>query len=115
MFVTPAFAQAAGSAGASGGSALMQFLPLIFIFVIMYFLLIRPQQKKMKETRAMIEAIRRGDMVVTQGGIIGKVTHVKEDGSNEVEVEISQGVKVRVVKSSISQVVSKTEPANSAN
>lgn len=115
MFVSPAFAQATGAAAPSGSSALMQFLPLIFIFVIMYFLLIRPQQKKMKQQRAMIDAIRRGDTVVTQGGIIGKVSHVKEDGSNEVEIEIASGVKVRVVKSSISQVVSKTEPATPAN
>ena len=89
-----------------------QFIPLILIFVIMYFLLIRPQQKKMKEHKAMVEALRRGDQVVTQGGIIGKVSKVKEDG--EVEVEIAEGVKVRVVQATISQVLSKTEPAEKA-
>ncbi|WP_420343686.1 preprotein translocase subunit YajC [Paenirhodobacter sp.] len=111
MFVTPAFAQDAGAA-AGGMAAFGQFLPLILIFVIMYFLLIRPQQKKVKEHRSMVEALRRGDQVVTQGGIIGKVTNVKEGG--EVEVEIAAGVKVRVVKSSITTVMSKTEPAASA-
>ena len=86
-----------------------QFVPLILIFVIMYFLLIRPQQKKMKEHQAMVEALRRGDQVVTQGGLIGKVSKVKED--NEIEVELAEGVKVRVVKSTIAQVLNKTEPA----
>ena len=89
--------------------ALGQFLPLILIFAIMYFLLIRPQQKKVKEHQAMVEAVRRGDQVITQGGLIGKVSKVKEDG--EIEVEIAEGVKVRVVKATLSQVVSKTEPA----
>ena len=86
-----------------------QFIPLILIFAIMYFLLIRPQQKKVKEHAAMVAALRRGDQVVTQGGMIGKVVKVKEDG--EVEVEIADGVKVRVVQSTIATVVSKTEPA----
>ncbi len=86
-----------------------QFLPLILIFAIMYFLLIRPQQKKVKEHQAMVAAVRRGDQVVTQGGLIGKVSKVKDD--NEVEVELAEGVKVRVVKSTIAQVTSKTEPA----
>jgi preprotein translocase subunit YajC len=89
--------------------ALGQFLPLILIFGIMYMLLIRPQQKKMKEHKSMIEALRRGDQVITQGGLIGKVAKVKEDG--EVEVEIAEGVKVRVVKATIAQVLNKTEPA----
>ncbi|MAC78405.1 MAG: preprotein translocase subunit YajC [Rhodobacteraceae bacterium] len=90
-------------------SAIAQFLPLILIFAIMYFLLIRPQQQKVKQHKAMVEALRRGDQVVTQGGLIGKVSKVKDD--NEVEVELSEGVKVRVVKSTIAQVLSKTEPA----
>lgn len=89
--------------------ALGQFLPLILIFGIMYMLLIRPQQKKMKEHKSMIEALRRGDQVITQGGLIGKVAKVKDDG--EVEVEIAEGVKVRVVKATIAQVLNKTEPA----
>jgi preprotein translocase subunit YajC len=86
-----------------------QFIPLILIFGIMYFLLIRPQQKKVKQHAAMVAALRRGDQVVTQGGLIGKVVKVKDD--NEIEVEIADGVKVRVVQSTIAQVLSKTEPA----
>ncbi len=90
-------------------NAIGQFLPLILIFAIMYFLLIRPQQKKMKEHQKMVQDLRRGDQVVTQGGLIGKVSKVKDD--NEVEVELAEGVKVRVVRSTIAQVLSKTEPA----
>ena len=109
MFASPAFAQAAGTGGAGG--AFLQFLPLILIFAIMYFLLIRPQQKKVKEHQAMVAALRRGDQVVTQGGLIGKVTKVKDD--TEVEVELAEGVKVRVVRNTVAQVMSKTEPAES--
>lgn len=88
---------------------IQSLLPLILIFGIMYFFLIRPQQKKVKDHQAMVAALRRGDQVVTQGGIIGKVSKVKDD--NEVEVEIASGVQVRLVRSSITSVVSKTEPA----
>lgn len=105
MFVTPAYAQDAGGAAA----AFTSFVPLILIFLIMYFLLIRPQQKKIKEHRNMVEALRRGDQIVTKGGVIGKVTKVKEDG--ELEVEIAEGVRVRVLKYTVEAVVSKTEPA----
>ena len=93
------------------GSAIAQFVPLILIFAIMYFLLIRPQQKKMKDHQKMVEALRRGDQVVTQGGMIGKVVKVKDD--KEIEVEIAEGVKVRLIKATVSQVMSKTEPAES--
>ena len=86
----------------------LQLVPLILIFAIMYFLLIRPQQKKAKEHRAMVKALRRGDQVVTQGGVIGKVAKLKDE--NELEVEIADGVKVRVVQSTIVQVLNKTEP-----
>jgi preprotein translocase subunit YajC len=106
MFATPAFAQAAGG---GAGSAFASFVPLILIFAIMYFLLIRPQQKKLKDHRAMVEALRRGDQIVTQGGIVGKIAKVKDDG--EIEVEIAEGVKVRVLRHTIAQVISKTEPA----
>ena len=106
MFATPAYAQAAG---AGAGSAFASFVPLILIFAIMYFLLIRPQQKKMKEHKAMVEALRRGDQVLTQGGIVGKVTKVQEDG--QLEVEIAEGVKVKVMRHTIVQVMNKTEPA----
>ena len=108
MFATPAFAQAAGGTGAAGG--LVGIVPFVLIFAIMYFLMIRPQQKKAKEHRAMVEAVRRGDQVVTSGGLIGKVVKVDET-RNEIEVELAPNVKVRVVKSTLSQVVSKTEPA----
>lgn len=85
-------------------------VPLILVFLIMYFLLIRPQQRKLKEHQAMVAALRRGDQIVTSGGIVGKVTKVKE-GENEIEVEIAPGINVRVVRSTVSSVVSKTEPA----
>jgi preprotein translocase subunit YajC len=90
--------------------AFAQFVPLILIFAIMYFLLIRPQQRKLKDHKKMVDSLRRGDMIVTQGGLIGKVTKVKED--NEVEVELSKGVQVRVVQSTVAQVLSKTEPVS---
>ena len=89
--------------------AIQGIVPFILIFGIMYFLLIRPQQKKVKEHQAMVAALSRGDQVVTQGGIIGKVSKVKDD--NEIEIEIAAGVNVRIVRSTIAQVVSKTEPA----
>ena len=106
FFVTPAYAQ---TAGAGAASAITSFVPLILIFGIMYFLLIRPQQKKLKDHKAMVEALRRGDQVLTQGGILGKVVKVNDDGI--LEVEIADGVKVKMPRSSITQVMSKTEPA----
>lgn len=106
MFVTPAYAQAAGG----GAAAFTSFVPLILIFAIMYFLMIRPQQKKLKEHKAMVEALRKGDQVLTQGGIIGKVTKVSDDGV--LEVEIAEGVKVKVARQTITQVMNKTEPAS---
>ena len=109
MFVSAAYAQTAGAAGGAG-SAVASFLPLILIFGIMYLLLIRPQQKKMKDLKAMIEAVRRGDQVLTAGGIIGKVVKVGDD--NVLEVEIAEGVKVKIAKHTITQVMSKTEPAS---
>jgi preprotein translocase subunit YajC len=86
-----------------------QFLPLILIFAIMYFLLIRPQQQKAKQHKSMVEAVKRGDRIVTQGGLIGKVSKVKDD--YEVEVELAEGIKVRVVKATIATVTDRTEPA----
>jgi preprotein translocase subunit YajC len=102
MFASPAYAQAAGAAASNSGSAmLVQFAPLIFIFVIFYFLMIRPQQKKMKEHRQAIDAVQRNDQIVTAGGLIAKVTKVEE---NEVEAEIAPNVRVKVVKSTIAEV-----------
>ncbi|GMG82255.1 preprotein translocase subunit YajC [Paralimibaculum aggregatum] len=108
MFATPAYAQDIGGAGAMGGLA--GIIPFILMFVIFYFLLIRPQQKRMKEHKKMVENLRRGDQVVTAGGMIAKVTKVMDD--DEVEVQIAEGVKIRIVKSTVSAVLSKTEPAN---
>lgn len=88
--------------------ALGQFLPLILIFVIFYFLLIRPQQKKVKDHKAMVDAVSRGDTVVTGGGLIGKVVRVIED--DKAEIEIADNVSIKIIKSSISAVLSKTEP-----
>lgn len=107
MFVTAAFAQ--GAEAPPAGAVFAQFLPIILIFIIFYFLLIRPQQQKMKQHRAMVEALRRGDQVVTSGGIVGKVFKVNDDGM--VEVEIADGVKVKIIKHTITQVLNKTEPA----
>ncbi|MEQ8657742.1 MAG: preprotein translocase subunit YajC [Hyphomicrobiales bacterium] len=108
MFVTPAYAQAAGAAG--GGSLVMTFLPFIFIFVIMWFLIIRPQRQQMKRHKEMIANVRRNDTIVTSGGIIGKVTKVLDDEANEIEVQVSDGVKIRVVRSMIQDVRAKAEP-----
>ncbi len=110
MFATPAYAQAAGSAGS--GAALAQFIPLILIFAIMYFLMIRPQQKRVKQHREMVSALKKGDQIVTQGGIIGKVSAVRDE---ELEIEIATGVKVRVVRATVSQVLNRTEPVAANN
>ncbi len=106
MFATPAFAQAV--APGSAASTLIGIAPFLLIFAIMYLLMIRPQQKKMKEHRAMIEGLRRGDQVVTSGGLIGKVVKVAD---TEIEVELAPNVKVRLVRANVTQVLSKTVPA----
>lgn len=90
------------------GKTLGQFIPLILIFVIFYFLLIRPQQKRIKEHKAMVEALTRGDNVVTSGGIVGKIIRVIDN--EKAEVEIADNVNVQIIKSTITQVLSKTEP-----
>jgi preprotein translocase subunit YajC len=108
MFVTPAFAQAATGGGEA--SFLFSLMPFLLIFVIMYFLVIRPQQKRVKSHRDMIGSLRRGDTVVTTGGIIGKVTKVVDD--NEIEVQIADNVKVRVARSMVSDVRAKGEPVS---
>lgn len=108
MFITDAYAQAAGG-GSGGADFLTSMVPLILIFVIFYFLLIRPQQKKAKEHRNMVQNLRRNDRVVTGGGIVGKVTKVGE--GEEVEVEIAENTRVKVYRSTITAVLQKTEPA----
>lgn len=107
MFSSPAYAQTAAATGA-GASAFMQFVPLVAIFAIFYFLMIRPQQKRAKEHRAMLDAVKKGDEVVTGGGIVGKVTRIID---NELEVEVAPTVKLRVVKGTLMDVRSKTVPA----
>jgi len=101
---SPAFAQQAG-----GGDVMAQFFPLILIFALFWFLLIRPQQKKIKAHKAMVEAIRRGDKVVTSGGIVGTVSKVMED---ELLIEVAKGTDITVVRSTISTVTSKSTPVN---
>lgn len=108
MLISSAFAQTAAAPAA--GVDWMAFAPLVLIFVVFYFLLIRPQQKKMKEHRAMVAAIRRGDRVVTAGGIIGTVAKVPE--GDEILIEIADGTQVRVVRSTLQQVISKGEPVD---
>ncbi len=104
--ITPAFAQTAPAAG--GADILVQMLPFILIFVIMYFLLIRPQQKRVKMHQEMVKNVRRGDTVVLNSGMIGKVTKVIDDA--EAEVEIADGVRVKVIKTMIADVRNKAEP-----
>ncbi|MEK9662149.1 MAG: preprotein translocase subunit YajC [Alphaproteobacteria bacterium] len=102
MWITPAYAQDGGGLG-----GLESMLPLILIFVVFYFLLIRPQQKRAREHREMLSAIRRGDRIITGGGIIGTVTRVKDD--DELTVEIAEGVKVSVARSTVGQVISRSD------
>ena len=108
MFVTPAFAQGNPFGGDSGGM-LLQMLPFVLIFVIMYFLILRPQQKRVKEHSELVKNLRRGDTVVTSGGLVGKVTKVVDD--EQVEIEIADGVRVRQMRSMVSGVRAKGEPA----
>ncbi len=110
MFITPAFAQAAGDA-AAGVNPLLQLAPFVAVIGIMYFLIWRPQQKRMKEHRDMVAAIRRGHMVVTSGGIIGKVARVV--GDDELLVEIAENVRVRVLRATVTEVRAKGEPVRS--
>jgi preprotein translocase subunit YajC len=108
MFISPAYAQAAGGEGFLGGG-LVSLLPLVLIFVVFYFLLIRPQQKKAKTHREMVRNVRRGDNILTQGGIIGRVTKVLE--ADRLMVEIADGVRVKCSASSVQDVLDRSEPA----
>ena len=110
MFITPAFAQTAGGQ-ASGAGILVQMAPLVLIFVVFYFLLIRPQQKKMKEHKGKIDAVKKGDQVVTGGGLVGKVARVDDI---YVEIELAPNMKVKAVKSTLADVLAPTtaKPAN---
>lgn len=107
--ITPAFAQSLGAGGSS--DVLMSLVPFVLIFVIMWFLIIRPQQKRVKSHQEMIKNVRRGDTVVTSGGIVAKVSKVIDDG--EIEAEIADGVRVRLIKGMIQDVRTKGEPVKS--
>src|SRR5262245_23744839 len=103
MLITPAYAQAAGAVGGPDYGLLIAMVGMV---AVMYFLMIRPQQKKAKEHRALVAAVKRGDQVVTSGGIIGTVARVRSD--TEVDLEIAEGVRVRVVRGTITEVLAKT-------
>jgi preprotein translocase subunit YajC len=107
MFITPAFAQGTTPLGGEGGM-LMSLLPFVLIFVIMYFLILRPQQKRVKTHAEMVKNVRRGDTVITNGGLIGRVTKVIDD--DQVEVEIAEGVRIRQMRSMLTDVRAKGEP-----
>jgi preprotein translocase subunit YajC len=110
MFESPAFAATSGAASGGAASFMVQIFPLILIFIIFYFLLIRPQQRRVKQHQQMVGAVKPRDTAITNGGLIGKVTKVDE---NEVELEVAQGVRVRVVKSMLSDIRPHgTKPAN---
>lgn len=105
MLITPAYAQTAAS---GGGDIIATILPFVLIFAVMYFLIIRPQRTQQKKRVEMLAAIRRGDQVVTGGGIVGKVSKVIDD--SEIEIEVADGVKMRVMRSLLADVRSKSEP-----
>ncbi len=107
--ITPAFAQGLGGGGTN--DVLMSLVPFVLIFVIMWFLIIRPQQKRVKSHQEMIKNVRRGDTIVTSGGIIAKVSKVIDDA--EIEAEIADGVRVRILKGMVSDVRAKGEPVKS--
>ena len=105
--ITPAFAQ--GATGLGSPDFMYQLLPFVLIFVIMYFLILRPQQRRAKQHQELVKSLRRGDTVITSGGLVGKVTKVVDD--DQVEIEIADGVRVRQVKSMVADVRAKGEPA----
>jgi preprotein translocase subunit YajC len=112
MFITPAYAQAASAAGqASPLGGILGLMPLVLIFVAFYFLMIRPQQKRMKDLQTAVNAVKKGDQVVTGGGLVGKVTKVEDE---QVEIELAPNVKVRAIKATLTSVMPAggTKPAN---
>jgi preprotein translocase subunit YajC len=116
MLITPAYAQSnplSALFGGDSGGMVTSLLPLILIVVIMYFLVLRPQQQKVKQHQSMVRALRRGDTVVTNGGLVGKVTKVVDD--DQIEVEISDGVRVRQMRTMVSDVRAKGEPVKDDN
>jgi len=111
MFIATAYAQSAGAP--ASGLDIMSFLPFVLMLVVFYFLLFRPQQQKAKQHKLLIESVRRGDRIITGGGIVGVVTKVFSN--SEVQVEIAEGVRVRVVKSTIADIPSRTAPVPAAS
>lgn len=112
MLISPAFAQAAGGAGGGAPDMLLQFAPFLAIIAVFYFLIIRPQQKRAKEHREALAAIRRNDRIVTTGGLVGIVTKVA-DGDDMLTVEVAPGVRVQVVRTMVAEVRGKGQPASS--
>lgn len=108
MLISTAYAQ---TAGAGGGDFLIQLAPLVLIFVVFYFLLIRPQQKRMKEHKEMLANVRRGDRIVGNGGLIGTVTKVSDD-DDTLTVEIADGVRVQMARGMLAEVRGKGEPVS---
>jgi preprotein translocase subunit YajC len=110
MFITPAFAQGSLFGGGAGGESgmIMSLLPFVLIFVIMYFLILRPQQKRVKQHQEMVKNVRRGDTVITNGGLIGKVTKVIDD--DQIEIEIADEVRIRQLRTMLTDVRAKGEP-----
>jgi preprotein translocase subunit YajC len=108
MFITPAYAQTAGAAADGGAASFIGLLPLVLVFIVFYVLMIRPQQRRVKALQTAIAAVKKGDTVVTAGGILGKVTRVEDA---QVEVEIAPNTRVRVVKATLTEIVN-PKPAN---
>ncbi|KAA5602091.1 preprotein translocase subunit YajC [Blastochloris sulfoviridis] len=108
MFISPAFAQSAPLGAGGGTDMLLSLMPFVLIFIIMYFLILRPQQKRAKAHEEMVKNLRRGDMVVTAGGMIAKISKVIDD--HEIELQLGEGLKVRQIRGMITEVRSKSEP-----
>ncbi|NJL50585.1 MAG: preprotein translocase subunit YajC [Blastochloris sp.] len=108
MFISPAFAQTAPATGSGGTDMLLSLMPFVLIFIIMYFLILRPQQKRAKQHQEMVKNLRRGDIVVTAGGLVARISKVIDD--NEIELQLGEGLKVRQIRGMISEVRSKSEP-----
>ena len=117
MFISEALAQTSGAAGAGGGfsmDALQQFLPIILIMVVFYFLMLRPQQKKAKALREMVNNLRRGDRVMLQGGIFGKIANVPAADATDLMVEIADKVQIKVTRGAVAEVLEKSQPVAAA-
>lgn len=117
MFISEALAQTSGGAATGGGfsiDTLQQFLPIVLIMVVFYFLMLRPQQKKMKALREMVNNLRRGDRVLLQGGIYGKIANVPAANDTELLVEIADKVQIKVTRGAVSEVLEKSQPVAAA-